>query len=291
MPHHIEDIMKKLALIILVMANSAFANRIAYPVHGTNLPETETNLSEAETYKEEVMSLLGMEPYEKNEITFFTNSKQGLYLIKKNNRYEPAFQNVIAKASHVANWKNGKSFIKALKKYTAANGCIPKLTSVSHGWATTTENGEVHGLSGSRGKNGIYASNATRPKGLAKLGTRTVREHLQEAINEGEVKFCDQCLIQFYACNISTLFADTLAEVSKCQTVVATGKASPYFKSVETELDKKQTYSGFHYWSSAAGIWEERGKGQWYRATPILNGHGEVVDMLKENIGNLYIAL
>ncbi len=288
--------MKNISILLILSFLSANTiadsrDRISYDSHGENLPDQVTNNVEAQEYRQAVKELIGMESYEKNDLEFFTKSYKGLYLIKKTNRKEPAFRNVIAHTKNVYPWKNGKSFIGALKKYTKQNGCIPKVSSVSHGWRTSTEYGDFHGLSGSKGFNGIYASKATRPKGLAKLGTRTVKEDLQEAIDNGEVKFCGKCVIQFYACNISTLFADTLANVTKCQTVVATGKASPYFQSVETEEEYKKTYSGFHYWKAAAGIWEERGLGQWYRSTPITNEHGDVVDMIKENIGNLYIAL
>lgn len=281
----------KAIVLSLVCVTNVMATNIAYRDHGTNLPKEVTNLAEAQSYREDVMELLGMEAYEKNEATFYTNSKKGLYLIKKNNRKEPAFKNIIHGAKTVYNWRNGNSFIRALKKYTKNYGCIPKLTSVSHGWASRKENGEVHGLSGSRGLNGIYVNNETRPNFLDRLGTTTIEKHLNEAIESGEVKFCGKCVAQFYACNISTLFANKFAEATKCQTVVATGKASPYFQSTETELERDQTYSAFHYWGSNVGIWEEIGMGQWYRATPITNDQNEVIEVLKENIGDLYIAL
>ncbi|EQC49420.1 hypothetical protein M899_1542 [Bacteriovorax sp. BSW11_IV] len=275
----------KYLIVLLITANSfASIDQIYSRGHGDRFP-TEVSVSElAEDYLREFDESLGIQSYEEDEVTYFSNNKKGIGLIKKTNQDEPVFRNILKGIQYYRPWKNGKDLLKGMEEYTSRYGCIPKVTSVSHGWSSERP-GEVHGLSGSKGYNGIYATKETRPDGLiSKLGTTDVRGDLKQKIKEGSIRFCNRCLIQFYACNISTLFAKTIAEVTGCQSVVATGKAYPHFQSNETERDRMLGITGAHYWQSGAGNWGERGKVGWYRATPI---DGKIIE---ENIGQLYIA-
>lgn len=235
-------------------------------------------------------------------ITQFENNEFGLALLKRGNDDE-AFGNILDKRNYdvMDEWKNGPQFIKELKQYTKDYGCVPKLISLSHGWASGGRPGEGSGLSGSKGFNGIYATSENLPGLLARAGARSLGKHLKDEIEDGEIKFCDLCVAQFYACNISAKFAKTFTEVTGCQTVVATGQNSPYFQSFETDEDKQRVYRGAHYWKSAAGVWDERHtdeqrakgerKASWYRSTPIKNARGEVIGISEENLGEQYISL
>ena len=279
--------------------------------HGDGLPEAVNVDQRALNYRKSFMEQEGIYAVEKHGATYYENNDKELALIKTGNKKEPAFLKIL-KDRDVISWKNGAAFIKKMEDYTAKNGCIPKITSASHGWKSVSALdrslskserefvGEGHGLSGWVGLNGIFATEATSPRGLAKNGARSLDKHLQQSIDKGTVKFCSKCLIQFYACNVSTLFVDTFAKISGCQVVAATGKASPYWstqKQVETNDDKFNRSHAFHYWSNGGGVWEERkGDGEyfksgWYRATPLKSYYGEVEDVVRENLGLTYIAL
>lgn len=272
--------------------------------HGQGLPSVVEVLPEAEQYRNDFISSMGIvSNKEDSEITTYSGNNQGLALVKKSNENEPAFDLILSKKSYskLVSWKNGKAFIKALKNYTKENGCIPKITSTSHGWRSSGRSGEGHGLSGKSGFNGIYVDYENGPSGIAKTGSRTFKDHVQKEIDKGKIKFCSSCVAQFYACNISTLFATSFAKMSGCQTVVATGQNSPYFQERDADGGYKKIHKGAHYWKSASGVWEERQtsqmkennelKGSWFRATPIKNEHSEVIEVLKENLGKLYIAI
>lgn len=257
--------------------------------HGLNLPRKIQKNKLAQKYLAEFDKAYGVTPYEEGPLQYFRNDDMGLGLIKDSNQGESMFRNILREINHVETWGNGKSFISALENYTYENGCIPKITSVSHGWSSKRD-GDVHGLSGDKGYNGLYATESTKPDGfISRWGTRSIEKDLKESIRKGKIRFCNRCLIQFYACNISTFFADTLAEASGCQTVVSTGKAYPHFEKFNTEQEKFKAIHGAHYWTSGAGNWAERGHVGWYRSTPVKSSTGET-QVIRENIGKLYIA-
>ncbi len=271
--------------------------------HGEGLPLKVGKLPEGIDYRKEFISKMGIESYEKNGLTIYKGNNKGLGLVKKSNENEPAFDLILSKKNYnsLHSWKNGKKFIKALKEYTKDHGCIPKIVSTSHGWRSEGRTGEGHGLSGKSGFNGIYVDYAHGPEKIAKNGSRTFRDHLDKELRKGSVKFCGTCVAQFYACNVSTYFADSFSKMSGCQTVVATGQNSPFFQKADDDGSYRTIELGSHYWKSAAGAWEERQtqemtlnnerKASWYRSTPVKNSHGEVIDIVKENLGELYIAL
>ncbi|ATH08241.1 hypothetical protein BIY24_09845 [Halobacteriovorax marinus] len=271
--------------------------------HGEGLPLKVGELSEGVEYRNHFMETMGIEALERDGMTLYTGNNKGLGLVKKSNEDEPAFDLILSKNNFnsLVSWKNGKKFIKALKDYTKDNGCIPKITSTSHGWRSEGRTGEGHGLSGKSGFNGIYVDYEHGPEKIAKTGSRTFKDDLIKEIKKGKIKFCSSCIAQFYACNVSTYFADSFAKMSGCQTVVATGQNSPYFQERDADGGYTRIVNGSHYWKSAAGVWEERQteemtlnnerKASWYRSTPIRNSQNEVIDLVKENLGELYIAL
>lgn len=271
--------------------------------HGEGLPLKVGESEAGKKYRASFIEKYGIVTYtDELSLTQFRNNDFGLALLKKGND-DAAFENIMSQRNYTSreDWKNGNQFIKELKSYTKEHGCIPKLNSLSHGWASGGRPGEAAGLSGSKGFNGFFATDGDLPGLLARSGTATVNGDLKKAVEKGDIKFCGSCIAQFYACNIAPKFADVLAKVSGCQVVVATGQNSPYFQSLKTEEDKQRVYSGPHYWKSAAGVWAERHtdeqrangerKASWYRATPIKNASGEVVDVKGENLGESYISL
>lgn len=281
-----------------------FMQKVFTDTHSEGLPRKVQTAEAATEYRENFMEIMGISMEESElGIEVYKNNTKGLALIKRGNDEEPAFLNVVKNVTYnkFREWKNGPDFIEALEEYTKENGCIPKITSVSHGWRSSDRPGEGSGLSGSKGINGIFATSDDLPSSLGKMGTRSIEKDLSKAIAKGKVKFCGVCVAQFYACNISTKFAKTFSQVSGCQTVVATGQNSPHFKSFATSEDKKKVYEGAHYWSSGAGVWDERQTpqmkeagemmGTWFRATPLKSSTGSVVDIVEENLGSLYIAL
>ncbi len=297
-----------IALTCSLGANAGILERFMKDVftsyHGEGLPKKVAVRSEAVEYRKRFINRMGIIEL-KNELglTVYENNDSGLALIKKGNDDEAAFNTVLNQRDYstLLEWKNGPSFIKALKEYTSRNGCIPKIVSVSHGWRSSERTGEGSGLSGTNGINGIYSKEGNLPSSLGRLGTRSIEKDLAEAVRSGEVQFCDYCVAQFYACNISANFAKAFAKVSGCQSVVATGQNSPYFQSSETSADRNRMYKGAHYWLSAAGVWEERQTdamksrgeklGTWYRATPLKDSSGRVTKIVEENLGDLYISL
>ena len=271
--------------------------------HGEGLPPKVGELPEGIEYRENFMAKMNISSVEVNGITQFSGNNRGLGLVKKSNENEPAFDLILSKNNYstLTSWKNGKKFINALKDYTKEHGCIPKIISTSHGWRSGGRPGEGHGLSGKSGFNGIYVDDSHGPEGIAKTGARTFRDDVDKEIRKGKIKFCGSCIAQFYACNVSTYFADSFAKMSGCQTVVATGQNSPFFQERDADGSYTSVENGSHYWKSAAGAWEERQteemtlngerNASWYRSTPIKNSSNEVIDIVKENLGELYIAL
>lgn len=301
-----------LALFVHTSANASliddfiekYMNKVFSDSHGQGLPVVVIEMPEALSYREDFISRMGIEKrVDDSGLIQFSNNKEGLGLIKKSNENEPAFELILSKKNfkNLVSWKNGKAFIKALKSYTKENGCIPKIVSTSHGWRSARRTGEGHGLSGKKGFNGIYVDYEHGPRGIAKSGAKTFKDHLQKEIDSGDIKFCSSCMAQFYACNVSTYFATSFAEMSGCQTVVATGQNSPLFQKRDEDGGYKKIYNGAHYWKSESGVWEERQteemkrnnelKGSWFRATPIKNDQDEVIDLIKENLGKQYISL
>lgn len=273
--------------------------------HGEGVPKKLGKQGYAVEYRKNFMDENGIsESVDELGLKEFYGNKIGLALLKKSNEGEAAFQNVLAEKNYqtLGHWKNGPQFLKSLVSYTAKNGCIPKLMSISHGWHSEGRRGEGNGLSGSKGINGIFATTKDLPtSSVGKWGTRSLDRDMKKLIEEGDIKFCASCIAEFYACNIGTEFADTFAKVSGCQTVVATGQNSPWFQKAKTQEDKERVYRGAHYWMSASGVWEEsqgqarkRGwdaLGTWYRSTPVKNDAGEVTDLVKENLGHMYISI
>lgn len=257
--------------------------------HGVDFPEKVQKHELAERYLLEFDKAFGSSSYQEGPLQHFHNDELGIGLVKDSNQDEPMFQNILRELNHVQAWDNGKDFISALEDYTHENGCIPKVTSASHGWSSERP-GDVHGLSGDKGYNGLYATESTKPDGLlSRWGTRSLEKDLRESMQEGKIRFCKRCLVQFYACNVSVLFADTFAKVSGCQTVVSTGKAYPHFNKFETEEEKFLAIYGAHYWASGAGNWAEKGRSGWYRSTPVKTS-GQELKLIRENIGELYLA-
>jgi hypothetical protein len=272
--------------------------------HGEGVPKKVGEKRAGAQYRAQFIKEMGITSYTDSlGLTQYQGNDVGIALIKRNNTDEAAFITVLNQKDYTERltWRNGPGFIEALKEYTARNGCIPKVTSVSHGWRSTDRPGEGKGLSGSKGQNGIYATQADLPEAVRKLGSRSLSKDMQEGINSGEIKFCSSCVAQFYACNIAAKFADTFSKVSGCQTVVATGLNSPMFQSLETSADKQKVYAGAHYWQSAAGVWAERytdahkARGErpasWYRSTPLKDANGNVKSIVGENLGQQYISL
>lgn len=287
--------MKKTILVAsLLIFSHAIANEragFATRSHGEGLPRTIGTQAQALEYREQYIRDRGIESYEKLGLEFFQGNSKGVAMVKSTNDDEMAFVNIMKGTQVITTWKNGNSFISTLEDYTAKYGCIPKITNVSHGWRSEEDIGEVHGLSGSKGYNGIYSTEKHRPQGLKKIGSRTLEVDLKEAVDSGRVKFCQSCMVQIYACNVSTEFADTFAKVSGCQTVVSTGQASPYFQKMDSPEQRQLTLSAFHYWFSSAALWAERGNVGWYRATPLKDHQGRAYELVKENLGELYLAL
>ncbi|WP_127716245.1 hypothetical protein [Halobacteriovorax sp. HLS] len=271
--------------------------------HGEGLPKVVGSLPEAVEYRNNFIEQMNISRVENDGIISFEGNNRGLGLVKKSNEDEPAFDLILSKKNYdqVVSWKNGKAFIKALKSYTKDYGCIPKIVSTSHGWRSSGRTGEGHGLSGKSGFNGIYVDYKHGPEGIAKNGSRTIEDDVIKEVQKGTIKFCSSCIAQFYACNVSAYFATNFTKMSGCQTVVATGQNSPFFQQRDDDGGYSKIYNGAHYWKSESGTWEERQtnemeangelKGTWFRSTPVKNEQGEVIDIIKENLGKVYISL
>lgn len=289
--------------------------------HGQGLPLKVGEDYRAVNYRNNFMNEMGITAVQGDYgLTQFEGNEVGFTMLKMKNENEGAFKNILAKAKqkYSSRWGNGKGFISSLRIYTQRYGCIPKITSVSHGWGSTdTVNGESvprqgegKALSGPNptGSNGVYAYARDIPRGWyigapAWTATSLDRE-LYNSVRNGSIKFCNSCIAQFYACNIATDFAKVFAQVSGCQTVVGTGQNSPVFQNKEkTHEGKQKIFSGAHYWGSFAAFWGENGKSKeakalgqekpasWYRATPVKNNNGQIVDLVEENLGSKYISL
>ncbi|MBC96358.1 MAG: hypothetical protein CME63_01300 [Halobacteriovoraceae bacterium] len=271
--------------------------------HGVGLPVKVGETEVGKKYRQSFVKLNGITSFVDGlGLTQYENNNIGLLLVKEGNTEEPAFNTISETAGYdkFTDWKNGTEFLKVLRKYTKENGCIPKITSLSHGWASDRR-GEGKGLTGDKGLNGIYASMVDLPRSIGKFGTKTISKDLKSEVAKGNIKFCSYCVAQFYACNISAKFAREFTEVSGCQAAVATGQNSPQFQSFESKVERQKVFSGAHYWKSAAGVWAERytneqrenGErlGSWYRSTPIKNTQGKVISISEENLGETYISL
>lgn len=271
--------------------------------HGEGLPEFVGEAPEAAQYRKSFMKKNGItQRVDDLGLIQFENNDFGMGMLKDGND-DQAFMNILSKRNFDESyeWRNGPQFIRVLQDYTANYGCIGKVTSLSHGWASGDRPGEGSGLSGDRGFNGVYATGEDLPGFIARAGARSLEVSLKKEIEEGTIKFCNLCVAQFYACNISAKFAKSFSEVSGCQAVVATGQNSPQFQSFATQEDKRKVFEGSHYWMSAAGVWAERlteedkragrRKASWYRSTPIKGRDGKIQRIVEENLGETYISL
>jgi hypothetical protein len=260
---------------------------------GDGKAETVVKNQEAEEYLQETLDSLGITTYEREGVTYVKNNSEGLGLVKKGNKDTVFHENLkhFNKEDRMT-WGNGKGLLKTMKKYTKKYGCIRKMTSLSHGWASD-RTGEGHGLTGTRGYNGFYSDKASEPTGMgmkmAMRGIKNVDEDMRKMVEKGEIKFCNRCLVQFYACNISTTFARKFAEVSKCQTVISTGQTFPHFQKMSTSEEKFRVYNAYNHWTAGAFDWDERATVGWFRVTPIAKSWRSY-RYIEENLGREYMA-
>ncbi len=272
--------------------------------HGEGLPKTVGKSEYGKKYRENFMATNNIySEIDELGIEQFINNDIGLALIKRGNGDEAAFKTVLDQGNYqkAIEWKNGPEFIKVMKEYTEEYGCIPKIISLSHGWVSEGREGEGNGLTGDKGINGIFASADDLPRSLGRIGTRSLEKSLAKEIERGNIKFCNSCVAQFYACNIGAKFASSFSRVTGCQAVVATGQNSPWFQSFETPEETQSVFKGAHYWKSEAGVWAESNTmakekgydalGTWYRSTPIKDLNNNVIDVVSENLGKQYISL
>lgn len=283
-----------LLTVLYTLTNLAYGadDMIRTNGHSQDVPTTREELPSGVEYRENFMALHQISQYIKFNYEFFENQKFGLGLMKVGNS-DAAFRDILYKTTRVIKkWKTGEDFLKSLVEYTMQHGCIPKLVSPSHGWSSN-RSGDVHGLSGIKGvKDGLFATPDTQPKKGAKR-SRNVSVDLKNLITQQQVQFCESCLIEIYACNVSVYFVKTLSKTTGCQVVAATGKASPRFQGKAKEGQTKEIakyleYNASHHWLSSPGDGTEyeNETGVWVRATPS-NQSGTTV----ENLGRVYLAL
>lgn len=144
--------------------------------------------------------------------------------------------NMMKDSSYSKSGQNGAAFMASLKRYTLNKGCIPNLMIAGHGWGASDGKREsIATGSNSRNANqGLYVDGP---------GT-TIKGHLADSIERGDVKFCGQCQIFLHACSISHNYSETLAKTTGCSVVSADYKVSP----VDTDTG---VYD--HVWFTSAG--------------------------------------
>lgn len=250
-----------LCLLMLVTSTHAMADlraSMSTSSHGVGLPRTVGTHPYAVAHREQFKNNHQITSYisESTGIKHYRNGKVGLALIKNTNTDEAIFQGIIRGTQVISTWSSGNTFLKALEDYTSQYGCVPKVTSVSHGWRSENDGGDFHGLSGSRGFNGIYSRRQYQPTGpIHRIGTRSLDQEMRALVRQGKIRFCQTCIAQFYACNISTDFANVL------QRLVDVKQSSPQLKHLLNikRWDQKLSAKELIHLSTIGGVGRQSG--------------------------------
>ena len=166
----------------------------------------------------------------------------GIFIPNGTGNENTHFRNIASNdgKTSVSKAKTGKEILDILKEQTLSSDecCIRNLTFAGHGWAYNgSSSPQGDGIPGAdAGSSGLYLnkrdpSSAT----LSELGAE---------IQNGTIRFCEDCRIQIYACRISDDFTNKLAKVTGCGVIAARGAC---------HSDPQN-----NTWLSGAGSWMER---------------------------------
>jgi len=175
----------------------------------------------------------------------------------------------IARKGSPDNWisvETGQDIINDLKKLTksADDCCIDKYTIAGHGWRFKPGGGRdlYPGIPGGRDDFGFYESSTGRKKEVADLAD------LKKAIDSGDIKFCDPCSIQIYACRIDPSFTAKLSTITGCSVVAASGSCAPAKGGMwkcGPKNDKEKTESGYFGFYRCLSEGDLRHEGPYYQ--------------------------
>lgn len=166
----------------------------------------------------------------------------GIFIPNGTGNENTHFRNIASNdgKTSVSKAKTGKEILDILKEQTLSSDecCIRNLTFAGHGWAYNgSSSPQGDGIPGAdAGSSGLYLnkrdpSSAT----LSELGAE---------IQNGTIRFCEDCRIQIYACRISDDFTNKLAKVTGCGVIAARGAC---------HSDPQN-----NTWLSGTGSWMER---------------------------------
>ena len=192
--------------------------------------------------------------------------------------------------------------LETFEQYTKAKGCISKVMMAGHGWGDARRAGGPGFPLASPGA-GFYLDRDTVISNRVSVGPAArYMKHLEEKINGSRgfaglgrrgpsIKFCDRCLIEVHACNVSPKFTATLASVTGCMTVAGTGQVAPRYANDNTGRTD-------HIWSSSpessgSDCKTMRGdacNADFFRYTPVRGVSGATERVVEERLGRYYTA-
>ena len=148
----------------------------------------------------------------------------GIFIPNGNDNENNHFRNIASDNGRISASRanTGKEIIDTLREKTLSSEkcCIRNLTFAGHGWAY----------------NGSFASQGDGIPGVGDTSSglyldkrddnsATVAD-LEREIQNGKIRFCEDCRIQIYACRISDNFTNALAKVTGCGVIAARGSCS-----------------------------------------------------------------
>lgn len=115
---------------------------------------------------------------------------------------------------------------------------------------------------------------------------------LATKIKKGDVKFCSNCIIQIYSCNLDNDFVSKFTQTTGCQIVYGTGKVTGNVTGKSADGSPEVTLTGY----KSSDKVESGGKtkyvnlntrdGNFRRITPLKDNRGRIYELHQENIGS-----
>lgn len=121
---------------------------------------------------------------------------------------------------NVGGFNNGKELLDQMENLSKNNCCIKNFKIASHGRGSSRPSIP----SSEEGSNGFYGNGDTEFGTHGPNGRTT--DDLKKAITDGKIKFCGECSIEIYGCNLSPI-TQPLSAATGCNVVAAGGFCSP----------------------------------------------------------------
>ena len=137
------------------------------------------------------------------------------------------------RAGNTSRAKSGADILNSLAANSTEGKCIKTWVHAQHGWLPNSPDGRLvdGGFGGGqRGEGtGFYRKDQDpQPRNGGRANGGRNLNDLKSAIDGGTIRFCRQCRIYIYGCEIASIgtFAAELSRITKCEVYAANGKSS-----------------------------------------------------------------